>query len=44
MDDDIRWKVRVSKALFQTQGMCKQATVVRGAAEPPASPGYQILL
>jgi hypothetical protein len=43
MDDDVRWKVRVSKALFQTQGMRRQATVARGAAEQPASPAYQNL-
>ena len=43
MDEDVRWKIRVSKALLQTHCMCRQATVARGAVEQPASPAYQTL-
>jgi hypothetical protein len=32
MDEDVRWKVCVSKALLQTQRMRRQATVARGVA------------
>ena len=33
MDDNVHWKVRVSKALLQTHCMYRQAIVARGAAE-----------
>ncbi len=43
MDDDVRWMIRVSKALLQTHCMRIQATGARGGAGQPAGPAYQIL-
>ncbi len=44
MDDNARWKVRVSKALLQTHCMYRQAIVARGGTGQPANPAYQTLL
>ena len=43
MDDDVRWKIRVSQALLQTYCMRSQATVAREAAEQPAGLASQTL-